>query len=324
MKLSHLKQIETPDIDLTEVSAAVQKTPLWKIAKSTMSRIGETLDNTTKAIREAVKTEAESGIQVVRNTIAIKAANDELIRDLNIAKSSLGNSAAIPQEQLKQLQVLAETAHEGIKEQAETKLEQILLANNTISTTRADVRAALKTLSEESLNETTKLRMDIKAARAKLEHLNRTGHPVDVEAVFKKVRATESNPDMDRSRIVSYIAGSGQQGIASTPTPEIVVEPNPFPNMASGKLIPAPEGIAVVPDYTVLKSELTETSQEGLRRIARAINKINKPKGEPTIPGINRKGNRNALLEVLSKDDMLAVIADNDLTETEKPVVVAA
>lgn len=324
MKLSHLKQIETPDIDLTEVSAAVQKTPLWKMAKSTMSRIGETLDNTTKAIRETVKTEADSGIQVVRNTIAIKAANDELIRDLNIAKSPLGNSAAISQDQLEQLQVLAETAHESIKEQAEAKLDQVLLANNTTSTTRADVRAALETLSEESLNETTKLRMDIKAARAEFERLNRAGHPVDVEAVFEQVRATESNPNTDRSRIVSYIAGSGQQDIPSTTTPEIVVTPNTSTSMATAEAIPASETISVPPDYTVLKSELTETSQEGLRRIARAINKINKPKGAPTIPGINRKGNRSVLLAVLSKDDMLAVIDDNNLTETEKPAVVAA
>lgn len=324
MKLSHLKQIEPPDIDLTEVSAVVQKTPLWKMAKSTMSRIGETLDNTTKAIRETVKTETESGIQVVRNTLAIKAANDELARDLNIAKSPLGNSAAIPQEQLEQLQVLAETAHESIKEQAEAKLDQVLLANNTTSTTRADVRATLETLSEDSLNETTKLRMDIKAARAELERLNRTGTPVDVEAVFEQVRATESNPDTDRSRIVSYIAGSGQQDIALTTDPEIVVKPNPLPNADPTKAVSAPETVVIAPDYTVLKSELTETSQEGLRRIARAINKINKPKGAPTIPGINRKGNKNALLEVLSKDDMLAVIDDNNLTETEKPAVVAA
>ncbi|MDV3352050.1 hypothetical protein QGP82_25440 [Leptothoe sp. LEGE 181152] len=92
MKLSHLKQIETPDIDLAEASAAVQKTPLWKMAKSTMSRLGETLDNTTKAIRETVKTEAKSGVQIVRNAVAAKAANDELVRDLNIAKSPIGNS----------------------------------------------------------------------------------------------------------------------------------------------------------------------------------------------------------------------------------------
>ncbi|MDV3352049.1 hypothetical protein QGP82_25435 [Leptothoe sp. LEGE 181152] len=221
---------------------------------------------------------------------------------------------AIPQEQLEQLQALAETAHEGIKEQAEAKLEQVLLANDTTVTTRTDVRAALETLSEESLNETTKLRMDIKATRAEIERLNRAGTPVDVDAVFEQVRATESNPDTDRSRIVSYIAGSGQQqDIPPTATPEIVMAPDTPIDMATVRAIPASEAVAVAPDYAELKATLKDKSQEQLRKIARNINKINKPLGKPTIPGINKKGNRDSLHETLISDAMLDVIADNGL-----------
>ena len=120
------------DLDELQVPEPHRQNPLWKIIKSTAKRTHEswevaladgmqkhqnaisgvvkgahtfvnqsihTATNAYDSVAKGVTTEARAGIKVVRQSLGLKAASDELDRELKLSESALGGSPALPHEQ---------------------------------------------------------------------------------------------------------------------------------------------------------------------------------------------------------------------------------
>ncbi|NET38233.1 MAG: hypothetical protein F6K19_40590 [Cyanothece sp. SIO1E1] len=341
------------DLDALKVPEPKRGNPLWNAIASTAKRAHQAweqgleegmnnhqkavdgaiegarnfLNNSVETANNALKTaadEAKAGTAIVRNTLATKAANDELQRDLKLNESSLGASSAISREERLQLNEIARAEHRTIQDDSARRLEATFTKNENLASNRSEINSELQAIGTTSVDATSKLRMDLNATKAKVEQMNREGQPVDVAKVFSQVRAADSNPERDRSQVVSLLVGQGQ------PTEDRTAIPNAAPVQPEPKLAIVPEtsadhqevspGPGTEPDYSETRGKLSQLSKTRLQRIARTINGDSQVQDK--IAGINHMG-KEQLLEVLGNSERLSfltqnpdIIADNTPTKT--------
>ena len=333
------------DLDELNVPESSHQNPLWKIVKSTAKRahaswettLAEGMQKHQHAINEAVKgaqnfvtqsaqkatdtsdavakgmsSETSSGIKIFRQSLGLKAASDELERELKLSESALGSSPAITPKQRTTLNELARAEQKVIQANNAQRLDVTLSKNEHLSNDRQSIQTELQAIGEAGINALTKLRMDFRAARSQIEQLNRTGQPVDVAKVFEAVRKTESKPEGDRSKIVSLLVGQ-------SPAEESVADPNrQTPAQPEGPSVamaePKPK-LQVVEPKTAPQQETSEISdilqslsKTRLRKIATAINaKVEEANKITKI----RSRDREELLGILSSSERLSLLAQN-------------